>query len=364
MKISIAAGGTGGHLFPALGFYENLKNSNKNIEVCFFVSTRDFQYYDKWDTKPYILKAIGFPRKVSLSLLKFMIYFVRNLFYSIYVIRSAKPDIVIGFGGYVSVAPLLAAVILGKPVAIHEQNIIPGKVNRVLARFASSVMLGLKGSEKYWPEHLQKKLVFTGIPVRDNAKPNKAFSIFEPDNSFFTVLIMGGSQGSLVFNNWIKQILPELKRYSPELRFIHLAGKHEVSEIENAYNEYGIKNTVFNFHEKMGEIYPSCDIAICRAGAGTLSELAYAELPAIVIPYPYATDNHQFHNASSFYAQGAVDLIEEKNCGPKVLAEKIIFYLNNRDKLNEMKRICGELAVKNAGDKMLEVITQNASFPE
>lgn len=360
MKIAIASGGTGGHLFPALGFYEDILKKDKNIDAFFFISTRDFQYKKEWNTKLYILKAIGFPAKVSLSLLKFMLYFVRNLFYSAYVIRSEKPDIVVGFGGYVSVAPLLAAVILRKPIAIHEQNVIPGKVNRYLARFARVIMLGLKGGAAYWPKKLTDKIVFTGIPVRENAKPNSDRSVFEPDKNFFTILIVGGSQGSLIFNKWIKQLLPEMEKYSSKLRFIHIAGKHDVFDIENSYDEYYIKNKVFNFYKNMGEIYPCCDLAISRAGAGTITELAYAGLPAIVIPYPYATDNHQFHNARSFSIAGAVELIEEKNCGPKILAERIIFYFNNRDKLNDMKKICAELAVKDAGNKMLEVTLQNA----
>lgn len=355
MRVGIAAGGTGGHLFPAWGFYEALMQIDNQAHAFFVVSTRDREITQHWHVQKYSLHAIGFPRKISFALVTFLIYLVRNFISSLTIIAREKPEVIIGFGGYVSVAPLLAAVCMRVPVVIHEQNVVPGRVNRMLSHSARLILTGLKGSLGYWPKSARKKVVFTGIPIREQGRHQAVKKIFD-DRDLFTVLIMGGSQGAQIFNMITPDMLKELQKVAGKIRFIHLTGRYDSNKVEADYEEYGFEHRCFNFYHDMGDIYAAVDIALCRAGAGTLSELAFAGIPAIVVPYPYATDNHQFHNAKVFSTVGAVELIEEKECSAHRIAERILYYYKNKEAVGQMRGAMRAMAVADAGDKIVGAV--------
>ncbi|MDX9701888.1 MAG: undecaprenyldiphospho-muramoylpentapeptide beta-N-acetylglucosaminyltransferase [Candidatus Auribacterota bacterium] len=350
MKIAISAGGTGGHLFPAIALSEAIERYDSAAKVIFFNSPRDSAYYTDWKVPVYTLHATGFNRNNFIKVIRFAVSMTGAIIKSMTILKKEKPAVIIGFGGYVSFAPCVAACLLRIPVCIHEQNAVPGKVNRILASFAKIIFAGLPESEPYWKQSVKHKIKTVGIPVRSKAVGQPK----SDKNDRFTVLIAGGSQGAAVFNRWLPDMLNSLSMYKDKIRFIHLLGKNPVAQTRNLYESMGFENRCFQFYAAMSEIYSVCDLAISRAGSGSLSELAIAGIPSVVIPYPFATDNHQYYNAKVFADAGAVDLIEEKNCSPEILADKIMHYFENHAILETMRVSMLELAISDAGKHIMD----------
>ena len=359
MKIAIAAGGTGGHLFPAIALYEAISIHDPSAEVIFFNSPRDAAYYTDWKIPLYTLKTMGFPGKNVIRILRFLVTTTGAVIRSVGILRREKPSVMIGFGGYVSFAPCVAAYLLRIPVCIHEQNTIPGKVNKVIAMFSKMVFAGLPGSESYWKPSVRDKIKTVGIPVRQHAVCDEDQSA---DDHTFTVLIFGGSQGAGVFNSWLPDMLEALSEYKDKIRFIHLVGNNPAGPVKQAYEDSGFEHRCFQFYEAMGEIYSVCDLAISRAGAGSLTELALAGMPAVVVPYPFAAENHQYYNAKIFADNSAIELIEEKNCNDKILADKIMHFFENRAILETMRSQMAKLAIHNAGKQIMDELDHAGLF--
>ncbi len=359
MKIAIAAGGTGGHLFPAIALYEAIGIHDPAMEVIFFNSPRDAAYYTDWKIPFYTLRTMGFPGKNIIKIIRFLITTIGAVIRSMAILRREKPSVMIGFGGYVSFAPCVAAYLLSIPVCIHEQNTIPGKVNRVIASFAKTIFAGLPGSESYWKSSVRNKIKTVGIPIRQHAVREEYQAEEEQP---FTVLIFGGSQGAGVFNTWLPDMLNALSVYKDKIRFIHLVGNNPAGPVKQAYEDTGFEHRCFQFYEAMGEIYSVCDLAISRAGAGSLTELALAGIPAVVVPYPFAAENHQYYNAKIFADSGAIELIEEKNCNDKILADKIMHFLENRAILETMRTQMAKLAIHNAGKQIMDELEHAGLF--
>ena len=359
MKIAIAAGGTGGHVFPAIGFCEDLRKWDKNAEVFFITSYRDSSYCNEWPSRCYYLKAIGLPRKLSIKILSFVFYLIKNIVSSLIMIYREEPDFIIGFGGYVSFAPLVAGIVLRKPVVIHEQNTVPGLVNRKIAKFASKIFVALKGDNKYWPQQAVSKISVVGAPIRNSAKVsgNKIESIF--NDKKFTVLIIGGSQGALVFNKWMPDVLANLQDLKSKIRFIHLTGKHYFHEVKESYKRFGFENKCFQFYDCMSRLYSCVDFALCRAGSGTLTEIYMAKIPALVVPLPYATDNHQLVNARVFGDAQVFDVIEEKDCTARIISDKMRYYFSNPDMFEKKKKMFGDMGIEDASSKMIRELVND-----
>jgi UDP-N-acetylglucosamine--N-acetylmuramyl-(pentapeptide) pyrophosphoryl-undecaprenol N-acetylglucosamine transferase len=323
----------------------------------FIITPRDQRFNAEWHTKTYMFSALGYPG-ISLKLIPFFLVTVRNILISLLIHFREKPDIVIGFGGYVSLAPLLTGKLLGKKLALNEQNTVPGKVNRMCARWASVILTGLPGSEQYWHPEVRGRIFFSGIPVRVDAQV-RTDKTSKPN--LFTILVVGGSQGARYLNTVMVEAVGFLSSIKQNIFVIHLSGNDDPEPIRQAYESGGIRCECYSFFEKMGELYSQTDMALCRAGAGTLSELSCAGIPAIVIPFPHATDNHQYWNGDIFRKAGAAELIDQQNCSAKLLAEKVIFYYNNRDLLKTMKNNMLKCAEPNAGKqiarKVMELVT-------
>lgn len=351
MKIAVAAGGTGGHLFPALALCESIRDDDPSMTVILFKTPRDDDYYSDWDMPVVTLHAIGFPGKNPLKILSFAWQMTRALIISIRILKKEKPAVVIGFGGYISFAPLMAAKLLGIAYCIQEQNSLPGKVNKLLASGAQRIFAGLTGCEKYWKENIRYKIRVTGIPIRKKAMIATDDRKANPD--ILTVLIMGGSQGAAVFARWLPAMLISLKNFSKSVRFIHLTGSQPADSVAVLYDNAGFDHRTMQFCNDMNKVYRAADLAICRAGAGTLTELAVAGIPAVVVPYPYAAENHQYYNARLYADAGAVELIEEKDCTPEILADKIMLFFKKRDTLEQMKLAMRKLAIHDAGKRII-----------
>jgi UDP-N-acetylglucosamine--N-acetylmuramyl-(pentapeptide) pyrophosphoryl-undecaprenol N-acetylglucosamine transferase len=243
------------------------------------------------------------------------------------IINRFRPDVVLGVGGYVSGPMVLAASLRGVPTAICEQNGFPGLANRILGKFVKRVFATFEESVKFFPGG---KVVITGNPVRqDILRSGK----IKKDTETVTILVFGGSQGAHKLNESVPEAIAELGR--PGIKVIHQTGDRDFESVKNAYAERGIDARVLPFIDDMAGAYWEADFIIGRSGAGTVAEITALGKPSLLIPYPYATNNHQLENARVLERAGAAVVVEDRDALPENISAALTNLLH-RDKLNEM----------------------------
>ncbi|MDI6640775.1 MAG: undecaprenyldiphospho-muramoylpentapeptide beta-N-acetylglucosaminyltransferase [Elusimicrobiota bacterium] len=331
-KILIAAGGTGGHIYPAICLAEKLEKMCQPV----FVIRKD----DKWESvltekkyNYYGINISGFPRKILIELL----YFFPKLFFSFFkafsIIKKVKPDKVIGLGGYVSFPIVCIAKLCRISTIIHEQNVIPGLANKLLAHITDKIAISFYETEKFFPKD---KTYFTGNFIREElfeVSRNQAFEYFKLDRAKFTVLVFGGSQGARSINKFIVDSLELIEEYKNSIQFIHLTGERDFVFVKDAYLGKDFQAIVLPYLHEMWNAYAVADLVISRAGATTIAELIALRKPAVLIPYPYATGNHQLYNAKYLEKMGLAVVIEEKNLNREKFKEVLTEFLKQPEKL-------------------------------
>ncbi|MDP2912314.1 MAG: undecaprenyldiphospho-muramoylpentapeptide beta-N-acetylglucosaminyltransferase [Candidatus Omnitrophota bacterium] len=331
MKILIVAGGTGGHILPALVLAREIKTRNVG-QVLFVISSR------KQDRDIIAGKGIDFTILQVTSLQSKNIFaglnFLARLFIgaieSAFVLLKFKPDAVVGFGGYVSGPITLLASLSGIKTIIHEQNAYPGKANRILAKFVNKIAISFPEAKNYL-KGFESKIVFSGNPLREGLKRDET----KRQENIFNVLVIGGSQGAHKLNVIIPEAVSLMQASQKNaLSLTHIAGKNDKEDVEKAYEKIGLNCRVFSFTENMARLYNECDFAISRAGAMTVSELLALAIPAILVPYPYA-GGHQRLNAMVLEKIGSGVLMEEKNLTPHDMRDAIL-KLMDRNVLKNM----------------------------
>jgi UDP-N-acetylglucosamine--N-acetylmuramyl-(pentapeptide) pyrophosphoryl-undecaprenol N-acetylglucosamine transferase len=331
MKILIVAGGTGGHILPALTLAREIKTRNIG-EVLFVISSKK-QDWDILSAKGIdfiALPVISLESKNIFNVLNFLTRLFAGTIKSFFVLLRFKPDAVAGFGGYVTGPMVLAASFLGIRTIIHEQNVYPGKANRILARFVTRVAISFPEAKNYF-KGFESKIVFSGNPLREGLKRGER----ERPGDIFSALIIGGSQGAHKLNTIVPDAISMMQdSHRNMLNIIHIAGRNEKEDVEKYYEKIGVKNRVFSFTEHMARLYNECDFVISRAGAMTVSELLALGIPAILVPYPYA-GGHQKLNAEVLEKTGSGIILEEKNLNPGVMRDSIL-KLMDKNVLNAM----------------------------
>jgi len=341
LRIIIAGGGTGGHLFPGIAIARELKKRCEKGHILFIVGRRKME-------RDIILKAgfeirsidvEGMLGKDLLQMIRAFFKIVISSIQSFFIMRDFKPHLAVGVGGYTSGPVCLMGWFLRIPTAIHEQNSIPGITTRILAHLAKKVFISFEESKMY----LKKgKLFLSGNPIRDELmSPQKVprrvlKSIDETVNQRFVILVMGGSQGARAINRAVLSALKELKKGGFLPFVIHQTGDQDLKEVTADYHTLGFDGEVMAFIEDMASAYTRADLVICRAGATTIAELAVLGKPSILVPYPYATHKHQEVNARALAAHGGADIILESNLNGNALARKIKMYMKNPDVLKQM----------------------------
>jgi UDP-N-acetylglucosamine--N-acetylmuramyl-(pentapeptide) pyrophosphoryl-undecaprenol N-acetylglucosamine transferase len=271
------------------------------------------------------------------------------------VMRSQKPNCAVSFGGYAAGPGGLAARFSGVPLVIHEQNRIPGLTNKVLARFSRRV---LQAFPETWPAHFKAETC--GNPVRGDL-----VAILPPEQRLagrsgpMRLLITGGSQGARALNEFLPNAVARLPA-ELEVEVRHQAGKGRATETAQAYQQAGVKAQVFEFIEDMAEAYAWADLVVCRAGALTVSELAAVGLPAILVPFPFAVDDHQTRNAEFLVSAGAARLQDEASCSIDSMASQLQELLSNRAGLLHMAKTARSLAIPDAADRVADICLQSA----
>jgi UDP-N-acetylglucosamine--N-acetylmuramyl-(pentapeptide) pyrophosphoryl-undecaprenol N-acetylglucosamine transferase len=322
LRVAIACGGTGGHLFPGLAVAEKLRE--KGCALTLLVSPKEIDQQavkSAQGMEVVTLPAVGLTsRQVPAFIRGFRESYrsARKLF------QQAPPQAVLAMGGFTSAPPLLAAKKLGAQSFLHESNTIPGRANRWLSWVVDRAFVGFPGAAK----RLHTRAVtVTGTPVRPQFKPVDAAACrrslgLEPTRP--VVLVMGGSQGASGINDLVSRALPALSKTASELQWFHLTGPNDLNKVQKAYDALGLRATVHSFFSDMGLALGAASVAISRAGASSLAELAAMRLPAVLIPFPAATDNHQFYNAQGFVESGAAAMLEQRGATPEALMNLIL----------------------------------------
>ena len=359
----IACGGTGGHLFPGLAVAESLHE--RGHEVLLFVSEKEIDTIALKDHPQFRaekLPSVGMPAMLlSPAFVGFLGRCWDSYRQCCSIYRKYRPSVVLGMGGFTSTAPILAARMQGLPCFIHESNAIPGRANRLAAKFATRVLIGFEDCRKRFSG---ADCIVTGTPVRKNlGRPierNEAMKTFGLDPSRRTLLVTGGSQGAGGINQILFRTAPLLAESG--IQIIHLTGKNDDRLAAANYQRDEIPHYVAPFHHRMEEAYSVADVVISRAGASSLSELSQFGLPSILIPYPHATDDHQKANAEIHVRAGASLLAEEKDIVPEVFAASISNLLNDPARCAAMtvaaRQLSPESAAKNVADVMERAVRE------
>jgi UDP-N-acetylglucosamine--N-acetylmuramyl-(pentapeptide) pyrophosphoryl-undecaprenol N-acetylglucosamine transferase len=340
MRVIIAGGGTGGHLFPGLAVAEEFRHRDSSTEII-FVGTEHGLEAKVVPREGYVIKFLRAEGWAGVSFVRKVRAAVKMLFAMIdsyRIIRTVQPDIVIGVGGYASGAIMLLACFKAIPTMILEQNAIPGLTNRKLGRFVDTVCITYQESLSFFP---RAKAFLTGNPVRIQVlrgSVESACRLFSLEQGVFTIFVFGGSSGARSINLALIDALNHLHDLRGKIQFLHQTGLKDFEHVREAYRKREYKGTITPFVYQMGEAYAIADIVISRAGATTLSELTALGKASILIPYPYAAGNHQELNAKKLFELGAAKMILDRDLNGETLAATIRDLYNNETLRAEMQR--------------------------
>ena len=364
MKVIITGGGTGGHIYPALAVALELKNRGWNILYLGSENSLEKEVTKEWDVNFKSVKVAPLPRKINFKLINSLFSNLSGLYQSRKIIKKFKADVVFGTGGYVSGAVVLAGFLSSRKTIIHEQNVYPGVTNKILSRFTDKIAINFKDAEKYFPVNTGNKLIHTGNPVRKiifETNRNTGIKYFNFSFSSKTVLIFGGSQGAENINKSLSEIYKFIIEHK-NFQLIHITGKNNFKQVTNYLKNNDInpenysKIKIIPYLKHMEYAYAAADLVISRAGATALSEITAKGLPAILIPYPYATGDHQKYNAQYLAKNEAAIMIEEKDLNEKILVEKFKKIISDQPLLKEMNENSYKLGRRKAAAKIVNEI--------
>lgn len=357
MRVIIAGGGTGGHLFPGLAVAEEFRNRDAQTEVI-FVGTEfgiEARVVPREGYPIRFLRAEGLVGKSVFRKIKAMVKVLFSIVDSYRIIRTVNPDIVIGVGGYASGAIMLVAFLMSMPAMILEQNSIPGLTNKILGRFINTVCITYQESISFFQN---SRTFLTGTPVRMQVlkgTPESAYKLFSLEKGLFTIFAFGGSSGARSINMAMVSALNYMPDLRDKIQFLHQTGLNDYETIRDAYRKAGFKGTITPFIYQMGEAYAVADIVISRAGATTLAELTALGKPAILIPYPYAAGNHQELNARKLLEMGAAKMILDRELKGEALAENIRELYMNETMRTDMQRNSRSVGRPEACAKIVDI---------
>lgn len=358
-RVIIGGGGTGGHIFPAISIANALRDKNPGIGILFVGALGKLEM-EKVPEAGYDIIGLpveGLQRKLSLKIFSFIVKLWKSMQMSKKIIEDFKPDVVVGVGGYASGPILRAAVTKGIPVVIQEQNSYAGITNRILARSAIKILVAYQGMERFFPA---ERMVMTGNPVRQdivNMKALKKEGIehFGLSENRETILILGGSLGSRTIN---RSIIGALGRIPEKVQLLWQTGKYYYDEAISRHKESGAANVVVvDFIKRMDMAYSLADVIISRAGAGTISELAIAGKPVILVPSPNVAEDHQTRNALAMKNKDAVIIVKDNEAEISLINEALNL-INDRNRKIELSENLKKLAIPDSASRIASEIME------
>ncbi len=326
----VSGGGTGGHLFPGIAVAEAFTAAGGEV---MFIGTERMIEARVLRNRPFVFAAIsaaGIKGRGAWTRIGAIFCLIRGFFQSLRILRRFRPGVVMGTGGYVTVPVLLAAKILGFATLLHEQNSVPGLANRFCGCFVSRVMVSLPGSEVWFG---RGKTVISGNPVRQTIIAAAA----EAEGADTRLLVLGGSQGAHGVNAAVSHGLAAVREdLPPGFIVVHQSGGEDRDEVEKVYQAAGITAEVSAFIDDMAAAYGMAGLIVSRAGATTLAEICVVGRAAVLVPYPFATDDHQNKNADVLVAAGAAIKVKESDIVPEELGRTLIALMNDSGRRKEM----------------------------
>ena len=354
MRLLIAGGGTGGHLFPGVALAEELKAREPDAAIKFVGTRRGIEARVLpdlgWDLE--LIEVSGLKTVGAFGAVKGLFRLPRALWQARRIVKAFKPDAVIGVGGYASGPVVLAAKLRGIPTAICEQNSIPGLTNKMLGKLVRAVFLSFDESKRFFNA---KKIVMSGNPVRRDLV-QKLLAASPETRDAVHVLVVGGSQGAVAVNELASQALAMLAKQTP-LRITHQTGEKDLDATTARYRDAGVAAECKAFIKDMASAYQHADLIIGRAGATTVAELAIAGKPAVFIPYPFAADNHQELNAKEMADKGAALMFRQSELTADKLAEALRPLIVDKTRRSQMGEAMKSLAKPGAAASVIDWAT-------
>lgn len=352
LKIFLATGGSGGHIFPAISVAEKLTEDKNNI--CIVADS----VYEKYSSNNLNYRTINASK--TLRSVKDIFKILSGFFQAKKLIKTEKPDLIVSFGSYATLPTLMACYWTKTPFIIHEQNAYVGKVNRLFGRYAKKIMTSYY--EIYGVNYNDmKKVVYTGMPVRKNIKDLYKVNYAYPTNDEkFIILITGGSAGAKIFSEFLPKIFDEEhKKLQKNIKVYHQVREEYLDTVKDYYRKINLDAVVSPFFNNMDELLAKAHLVIGRSGSGTLFETAMAGIPSIVIPLINSANNHQKINAKVFEKNNASIVVLEKNFNIKDF-QKIFFELiEDKEKLERMSNNAKKIAIPNADENILKIIKES-----
>jgi len=350
MRLIVAGGGTGGHLFPGIAVATAVRERIADSRVLFIGTSRllDQQALAGLGFELAALECGGVKGLGLGGRLKSLLLMPGAIAAALRLLRRFRPDLVFGVGGYVTGPVLLAAKLLGVPIVIHEQNSVPGMANRLAGKLADRVLISLPCT----PPFPANKTIRTGNPLRREILAAAGREKQPADVP--TLLVLGGSQGAHRGNGLMMEAVERLQAQGTLFGLIHQTGAADREQVANCYAQLGIKAEVEPFIRDMAGVYGRADLAVSRAGATTCAELAAMGLPALLIPYPYAADDHQVTNGKYYENGNGCRVLPESGLTGEILARTISEHLQNREELHTMAANMQAMAMPDATDRIVD----------
>jgi UDP-N-acetylglucosamine--N-acetylmuramyl-(pentapeptide) pyrophosphoryl-undecaprenol N-acetylglucosamine transferase len=356
-RIAIACGGTGGHFFPGVAVGDALRE--RGAEVTLLISPKKIDRQAARTLEGFTIRELPAVAFSMRSPLGFIRGFWRSLGAAAKVFKERPPAAVLAMGGFTSAAPIVQGWRRGAATFLHESNAIPGRANRMLAPWVDGIFAGLEAARDRF---LNTSTIVTGTPVRPGfvgLDPSVCRDRLGLDVQRPTLLVMGGSQGARGVNDLMLAALPGLVRARPRWQVLHLAGEGEVERVRRAHERAGRDAQVHAFLDNMPAALGAADVAVSRAGASSLAELAAARLPSVLVPYPLAADDHQRHNARGFEAAGGAVVVEQ-GTPPSQMIRAIDRLMENR---NDMRAALARQDVPGAADRVAAQVLAGCGSP-
>ncbi len=355
MRVLIAGGGTGGHLFPGIAIAEEVSTRHPDNDVVFVGTNRGLEARVV-PQSGFVFEAItsrGLKGMGALRLVLGLLTLPLSFFEAWRLLRRYRPDVVVGVGGYSSGPVVLSAWLTGLPTAIQEQNALPGFTNKVLGRFVRAVFLSFESTVAFFPE---KRCHVLGNPIRKALMENYLRSRTAHDG--FNVLVFGGSLGAKGLNQRVLDALDHLADLKGRLRIVHQTGKGDLEAVKQGYAARGFQADVREFIEDMSGAYAQADLVVCRAGATTIAELTCCKKASILVPFPFATDDHQAVNAEALVEKGAAVMFREAELTGEKLARALRELAADPKRLEKMEKAAGLLGHPEASREITEVLVE------
>ena len=362
MKVAVACGGTGGHVFPGLATARELLRRGHDVTLWLTGRAEEQSARKDWDGPVVEVPARGFPSGLSPESVRRAGMLVRAVWRSVRAMRPERPDVLLAMGSYASVGPCGAARWRGVPIVLHEANVVPGRAVRLFSRRAAAVAAGFEET-RY---HLRKtELSVVGIPLREEL--TEAARGLPPREGAgrgpFRLLVVGGSMGAHHLNEVVAAALGRLAKTGAAVSTTHLTGSKDEAAVRAAYRASGVAADVIAFTKYMAPLYHSADLAICRAGASTCAELAYFGVPALFVPYPLAAMDHQTANARALEKRGAADVVDEAALTPEWLEAYLAQTLRQPERLVRLREAAHREGVRDGTAALADLVERCARKP-